>query len=181
MLWASHKSTNKNKFPPKRAKHLATSSSSFIFLSSSLIRRRALCSQLIGGNVRRTGRILPEHVERSFLDPEHSFVAVRRIPRTRFPKQKFAQLRSNCVRPTGRIFPEHVERSLLDPEHVVRRIPRTRFAKHMFAQLKKGYRPLQVNAPNTSQTHLQKKTTRRNSQKRTTAGQTISDVKIMFF
>ena len=137
MLWASHKSTNKNKFPQKRAKYLATSSSSFIFLSSSLIHRRALCSQLIRSNVRRTGRILPEHAERSFLDPEHSFVAVRRIPRTRFAKQKFAQLTTNYVCRTGRIFPEHVERSLLDPEHAVRRIPRTRFAKQMFATVKK--------------------------------------------
>ena len=51
----------------------------------------SLCSQPIRGNVRRTGRIFPEHVERSFLDPEHSFVAVRWIPRTRFAKQKFAQ------------------------------------------------------------------------------------------
>ena len=128
MLWASHKSTNKNKFPPKRAKYLATSSSSFIFLSSSLIHRRALCSQLIRGNaVRRTGRIFPERVDRSFLDPEHSFVTVRRIPRTRFAKQRFAQLTTNYVRRTGRIFPEHAERSLLDPEHAVRRIPRTRF------------------------------------------------------
>ena len=138
MLWASHKSTNKNKFPPKRAKYLATSSSSVIFLSSSLIHRRALYSQLIRGNVRRTGRIFPEHVERSFSDPEHSFFAVRRIPRTRFPKQKFARLRINCVRRTGRIFPEHVERIFLDPEHAVRRIPRTGFAKQMFTTVKKG-------------------------------------------
>ena len=60
-----------------------------------------LCSQPI----RRIGRMFPEHVERSFLDPEYSFVAVRRILRTIFEKQKFAQLRTNyspntptCVR-----------------------------------------------------------------------------------
>ena len=35
----------------------------------------------VRGKVRRTGRIFTEHVERSFLDPKHSFVA----------KQKFAQ------------------------------------------------------------------------------------------
>ena len=35
-----------------------------------LIHRRALCSQPIRGNACRTGRIFPEHVERSFLDPE---------------------------------------------------------------------------------------------------------------
>ena len=63
-----------------------------------LIHRRALCSQPIRGNVRRTGRIFPEHVERSFLDPEYSFVAVRRILRTIFAKQKFAQLRTNYIR-----------------------------------------------------------------------------------
>ena len=43
----------------------------------------------------RTGRISPEHVEWSFLDPEDSFVTVRRTIRTRFAKQKFAQLRKN--------------------------------------------------------------------------------------
>ena len=82
-----------------------------------LIHRRALCSQPIRGNVRRTGQIFPEHnIERSFLDPEYSFIAVRRIPRTRFAKQKFAQLRTKDVR----------------------RITRTMFAKQMFAQLRTG-------------------------------------------
>ena len=42
--------------------------------------------------------MFPEHAERSFLDPEYSFVAVRRIFRTIFAKQKFAQLRTNYVR-----------------------------------------------------------------------------------
>ena len=37
-----------------------------------LIHRRALYSQPIRGKVRRTGRIFPEHVERSFLDPEYN-------------------------------------------------------------------------------------------------------------
>ena len=32
-----------------------------------------LCSQPIRGNDRRIGRMFPEHVERSFLDPEYSF------------------------------------------------------------------------------------------------------------
>ena len=53
---------------------------------------RSLCSQPIRRKVRRTGRIFPEHDERSFSDPEYSFVAVRRVPRTRFAKQKLAQL-----------------------------------------------------------------------------------------
>ena len=65
------------KFPPKRAKNPATPSSIFIFISSSSTGE--LCSQPIRGNVRRIGRIFPEHAERSFLDPEYSFVAVRRI------------------------------------------------------------------------------------------------------
>ena len=56
-----------------------------------------LCSQPIRGSVRWTGRIFPEHVERSFLDPEYSFVAVRRILRTIFAKQKFTQLRTNSI------------------------------------------------------------------------------------
>ena len=51
-------------------------------------------SQQLGS---RTGRIFSEYVERSLLDPEHSFVAVGRIPRTRFVKQKFVQLRTNYV------------------------------------------------------------------------------------
>ena len=62
---------------PRRVKNLATPSSIFIFISSSATGE--LCSQLVRGNVRRIGRMFPEHVERSFLDPEYSFVAVRRI------------------------------------------------------------------------------------------------------
>ena len=59
-----------NKFPPKRVKNLATTSSIFIFISSSSTGE--FCSQPIRGNVRRTriGLMFPEHVERSFLDPE---------------------------------------------------------------------------------------------------------------
>ena len=85
---ASHKSTNK--FPPKRVKNLVTPSSIFISSSST----GELCSQPIRGNVHRTGRMFPEHAERSFLDPEYSFIAVRRILPTSFVK-KFAQLRTN--------------------------------------------------------------------------------------
>ena len=60
-----------NKFPPKRVKNLATPSSIFIFIFSSSTGE--LCSQPIRGNDRRIGRMFPEHVERSFLDPEYSF------------------------------------------------------------------------------------------------------------
>ena len=60
-----------------------------------LIHKRALCSQPVRDNVHQTGRIFPKHVERSFLDPKYRFVAVRQILPTRFPKQKFAQLRTN--------------------------------------------------------------------------------------
>ena len=42
--------------------------------------------------------MFPEHVERSFSDPECSFVAVGLIFRTIFTKQKFAQLRPNYIR-----------------------------------------------------------------------------------
>ena len=58
-----------NKFRPKRVKNLATPSSIFIFSSST----GELCSQPIRGNDRRMGRMFPEHVERSFMDPEYSF------------------------------------------------------------------------------------------------------------
>ena len=62
-----------NKFPPKRVKNLATLSSIFFsfFLFSSFTGE--LCTQPIRGNHRRIGRMFPEHVERSFLDPEYSF------------------------------------------------------------------------------------------------------------
>ena len=54
---------------------------------------------------------IPEHVERSVLDPEHSFVAVRQTARTRFAK----------VRP--------VKNELSSPNFFqVRRTPRIRFA-----------------------------------------------------
>ena len=70
---AAHTPTSQqiNKFPPKRVKNLATPSSTFIFVSSSSTGE--LCSQPIRGNVRRIGQMFPEHVERSFLDPEYSF------------------------------------------------------------------------------------------------------------
>ena len=60
-----------NKFPPKRVKNLATPSSIFIFIFSSSTGE--LCSQPIRGNDHRIGGMFPEHVERSFLDPEYSF------------------------------------------------------------------------------------------------------------
>ena len=60
-----------NKFPPKRVKNLATPSSIFIFIFSSSTGE--LYSQPIRGNDRRIGWMFPEHVERSFLDPEYSF------------------------------------------------------------------------------------------------------------
>ena len=60
-----------NKFPSKRVKNLATPSYIFIFIFSWSTGE--LCSQPIRGNDRPTGRMFPEHVERSFLDPEYSF------------------------------------------------------------------------------------------------------------
>ena len=80
-------------FPMKRVKDLAIPSSIFIFIYSSSTGEHY--SQPVRGNVRRIGRMFPEHVERSFLDPEYSFVAVRRILPARFAKQKFSQLRTS--------------------------------------------------------------------------------------
>ena len=60
-----------NKFPLKWVKNPATPSSIFIFVFSSSIGE--LCSQPVRGNDRRIGRMFPEHVEQSFLDPEYSF------------------------------------------------------------------------------------------------------------
>ena len=55
-----------NKFPPKRVKKLATQSSIIFYFFSFT---GELCSQPIRGNDRPIGRMFPEHVERSFLDP----------------------------------------------------------------------------------------------------------------
>ena len=52
-------------------KNPATPSSIFIFIFSSCTGE--LCSQPIRANDRRIGRMFPEHVERSFLDPEYTF------------------------------------------------------------------------------------------------------------
>ena len=49
------------------------------FISLSLLSSTVVDAKPIRGNVSRTGRMYPEHVERSFLHPEYSFVAVRRI------------------------------------------------------------------------------------------------------
>ena len=103
--------------PPKRMKCRASPSSIFIFYFF-LIHRRALCFQPVRDKIRRTGRIFPEHVERSFLDPEYSSTNTPnyirevnvcpvknqlcspnifqgwQILRTTLPKQMFAQLRT---------------------------------------------------------------------------------------
>ena len=52
-------------------KNLPTPSSIFIFVFSSFTGE--LCSQPNRGNDRRLGRMFPEHVERSLLNPEYSF------------------------------------------------------------------------------------------------------------
>ena len=100
-------------FPPKRVKYRHRHPFLFFISSSSTVELSLLA---IRGKVRRTGRIFPEHVERSFLGPEDSFVAVGRITRTISAKQKFAQLRTNYIR---RILPDM-------------------FANKMFAQLRTG-------------------------------------------
>ena len=60
-----------NKFTPKWVKNLATPSSIFIFIFSSSTGE--LYSQPIRSNDCWIGRMFPEHVEWSFLDPEYSF------------------------------------------------------------------------------------------------------------
>ena len=62
-----------NKQIPSEASEVPSDTVSHFF--PFLVHRRALRSQPITGKVRRMGRIFPEHVERSFLDPEYSFVA----------------------------------------------------------------------------------------------------------
>ena len=82
-------------FPPKRVKY--PHGHPFLFLFLPHPHESSLCSQPVRDNVRRTGQISPGHVEQSFLDAEYSFVAVRRLPQTRFAKQTFVQLRTNYV------------------------------------------------------------------------------------
>ena len=52
------------------------STPSFIILFYFYFFLISLCSQQIRGKIHRTGRIFPEHAERSFLDPKYSFVVV---------------------------------------------------------------------------------------------------------
>ena len=92
-----HKSTN-GPFPSESSE--ASTDHPFLFLFLPHPQENSLCSQSIRGKLRRTGRTFLKHVERSFLDPEYSFVSVRRIPRTRFSKQTFVQLRTNYVHRT---------------------------------------------------------------------------------
>ena len=80
-------------FLPKRVK--CRHRHPFLFLPHP--QESCLCSQPIRDNVRSTGRTIPERVERSFLDSQYRFVAVRWILPTRFAKQKFVQLRTNSV------------------------------------------------------------------------------------
>ena len=74
-----------NKFHLKQVKNLATPSSICILISSSSTGE--LCSQPVRGNVHRIGWMSPEHVERDFLHPEYSFIAVQQILPTRFTKK----------------------------------------------------------------------------------------------
>ena len=105
---ASHKSTNKQ-IPSKASEEPRNTVIHFYFYFF-LIHRRALRSQPIRGKIRRIGRIFPEHVERSFLDPEYIFVRsstntpnyIRRIKNQLYSpntpnyvhEQIFAQLRT---------------------------------------------------------------------------------------
>ena len=72
---ASPTSQQTGQFPPKRVKYRHCHP--FFFLLPHP-QESSLSSQSIRGKVCRTGRIFPEHDERSFLNPGHSVVAVRR-------------------------------------------------------------------------------------------------------
>ena len=82
-----------------RCYHQQTENSKKLSLISlSLLSSTVIDAKLVRGNVRRTGRMFPEHAERRFLHPEYSFVAARRILPTIFARQMFAQLRTNYIR-----------------------------------------------------------------------------------
>ena len=76
---------------PSKASEVPSDTIIHFYIYFFLIHRGALCSQPIRDKVHQTGRIFPEHVEWSFLDPEYNFVAVQWILQTIFIKQKFTQ------------------------------------------------------------------------------------------
>ena len=84
---ASHKSTNKQIPSEASEEPAATPSSIFIFIFFFIHRRALLSANQRQCSLNRANVTFPEHVERSFLDPEYSFVAVRRILPTRFAKK----------------------------------------------------------------------------------------------
>ena len=63
-LAATPTSQQIGQFPPKRVKYQHRHPFFFFFLPHS--QESSLCSQPIRGKFRRTGRIFPEHVERSY-------------------------------------------------------------------------------------------------------------------
>ena len=66
---ASHKSTNKQ-IPSEVSEEASDTVIHFYFYFFSSTEE--LCSQPVRGNIHWIGRMFPEHVERSFLDPESS-------------------------------------------------------------------------------------------------------------
>ena len=65
-------------FPPTPSE--VSTGHPFLFLFLHHPQESSLCSDPVTVKIRRIGRIFPEHAERSFLDPEYSFVAVRLKP-----------------------------------------------------------------------------------------------------
>ena len=83
-------------FPPKREAENTFTPSAMCCCPSCVLFLRELSSfNQSDARFVELDEQFPEHVERSVLDPENSFVAVRRTVRTRFAKKKFAQLRTN--------------------------------------------------------------------------------------
>ena len=82
-------------FPLKRVKY--RHSHQFLFLFLPHPQESCLCSQPIRSKVRQAGWIFPEHVRQSFLDPEHSFIAVWWITWTSFTKQKHTIKNQLCL------------------------------------------------------------------------------------
>ena len=111
---ASHSSTNKQ--IPSEASEIP--SDTIIHLAFFLIHAKALRSQPVRGKVRRIRPIFPANVERSFLDPEYRFVAVRRTPPNSIREAKVRPIKNQLYSPNT-------------PNYV---------SEQMFAQLSTGLR-----------------------------------------
>ena len=97
-----------NKQVATEASEISTPSSIFIFYFFLLHRTAVFALNQSEARFAKLGEYSQNMLSEAFMDPKHSF-ADRRISRTRFAKQKFAQLRTSYVRRTFFRFAENPE------------------------------------------------------------------------